>query len=223
MGSYFREQIIRGLGYGFGRGTLISSASFRAILLTDSVAIADNSSAIEVLKRELKNADHYTRVAFSPDGAAWSEANSRAEFPEANALVTVTAGASVLNFDGIVVIGDTQTPANGTITAISADTITLNGHGLASDTAIFVSSTDTYPTGLPADTIRYVRSTTTDQFQVATTAGGSAIALGSSWSGILTAHYLGNTKLVGWHQLSEAVTLNPGQSRSFVLNFTSDN
>lgn len=223
MGAYFREEIIRGLGYHFGRGTLISPSTFRAILLTDSVAIADNSSAIDVLKRELKNADNYARVAFAPDGAAWSEPNSRAEFPEANVTIAVTAGATVLNFDGIAVIGSVGTPANGTITSISGDTITLNGHGRANGDAIFATSTDNYPSGLPADSIRYVINAATNTFQLATLPGGSAIALGTSWSGTLTAHYLGTTKLIGWHQLSEAVTLNPSQTRSFVLNFSSDN
>jgi hypothetical protein len=66
----------------------------------------------------------------------------------------------------------------------TGDTVTLNSHGIAAGTAIsFTSITST--TGISTNTLYYVVNPTTNTFQVATSVGGSALALTTNGSGTM--------------------------------------
>lgn len=66
----------------------------------------------------------------------------------------------------------------------TGDTVTLNSHGISAGTAIsFTSITST--TGISANTLYYVVNPTTNTFQVATSIGGSALALTTNGSGTM--------------------------------------
>jgi len=66
----------------------------------------------------------------------------------------------------------------------AGDTVTLNSHGLSNGTAIsFTSITST--TGISINTLYYVVNAATNTFQVATSVGGSALALTTNGSGTL--------------------------------------
>lgn len=75
--------------------------------------------------------------------------------------------------------------ASGAVTfQDTGDTVTLNNHGLiAGDTVSFSVITTT--TGIVVDTVYYVVSPTTNTFQVAATAGGTALALTNNGTGTL--------------------------------------
>jgi hypothetical protein len=66
----------------------------------------------------------------------------------------------------------------------TGDTVTLNSHGIEAGTAIsFTSITST--TGISTNTLYYVVNPTTNTFQVATSVGGSALALTTNGSGTM--------------------------------------
>lgn len=66
----------------------------------------------------------------------------------------------------------------------TGDTVTLNSHGIAAGTAIsFTTITST--TGISTNTVYYVVNPTTNTFQVATSVGGSALALTTNGSGTM--------------------------------------
>jgi hypothetical protein len=73
-----------------------------------------------------------------------------------------------------------------TITIASPGVVTWNSHGLAADTPIIFGTTNALPTGLTAGTIYYVKSPTTNTFNVAASAGGVAINTSGTQSGTQT-------------------------------------
>lgn len=96
---------------------------------------------------------------------------------------TQTATASVHRiFEAL--IGQAATV---TMTIASPCVVTYTAHGLAAATPIvFTNSGGALPTGITAGTIYYVLSPTNDTFNVAATAGGSAINTSGSQSGTHT-------------------------------------
>lgn len=80
-------------------------------------------------------------------------------------------------------------PLANTCTAdAGTDFITSVGHGMTNGTPVWFLSTGTVPGGLVAGTTYYVVNKTVDTFQVALTAGGSAIDLTSAGSGTITGY-----------------------------------
>ena len=74
--------------------------------------------------------------------------------------------------------------AVGTFTVdTSTDIITSASHGLSDGTIVHVASTATLPTGLSANTVYYVISSTSSTFKLSLTSGGSAIDISSTGSG----------------------------------------
>jgi microcystin-dependent protein len=71
-----------------------------------------------------------------------------------------------------------------TLTIASPGVFTLLAHGLLNGDMVYLETTGALPTGLTADTIYYVVSVTTNTFQLALTAGGTAINTTGSQSGI---------------------------------------
>lgn len=74
--------------------------------------------------------------------------------------------------------------AVGTFTVdTSTDVITSASHGLSDGAIVHVASTTTLPTGLSANTVYYVISSTSSTFKLSLTSGGSAIDISSTGSG----------------------------------------
>lgn len=76
-----------------------------------------------------------------------------------------------------------------TVSSIASNIITTSGtHNLASGDPITFTSTNTFPSGITANTIYYVLGTNLSPttFEIASTIGGSAISLGTTWTGTLT-------------------------------------
>lgn len=73
--------------------------------------------------------------------------------------------------------------SNPTISIASPGVITSANHGLADGTPVFLTTTGALPTGFTANTIYWVKSPTTNTFQLSTTSGGSAINTSGSQSG----------------------------------------
>ncbi len=71
-----------------------------------------------------------------------------------------------------------------TFTAATSDIITASSHGLSDGNIIFVTTTGTLPAGLSVNTPYYVRDSTTNTFKVSTSAGGSAVDITSTGSGV---------------------------------------
>ncbi|WP_457660894.1 hypothetical protein [Sinorhizobium medicae] len=74
-----------------------------------------------------------------------------------------------------------------TITVATPGVISWNAHGLAAGTPVKFSTTGALPTGLTAGTTYYVVSPSANDFQVAATPGGAAIATSGTQSGTHTA------------------------------------
>lgn len=68
----------------------------------------------------------------------------------------------------------------------STERVNITSHGLANDTPVAFSSTGTLPTGITAGTIYYVINQTANDFQISTSAGGSAVGLSGTPSGTAT-------------------------------------
>ncbi|RVJ40806.1 hypothetical protein [Sinorhizobium medicae] len=74
-----------------------------------------------------------------------------------------------------------------TITVATPGVISWNAHGLAAGTPVKFSTTGALPTGLTAGTTYYVVSSSANDFKVAATPGGAAIATSGTQSGTHTA------------------------------------
>lgn len=83
--------------------------------------------------------------------------------------------------------GATNKTATVTMTIASPCVVTWTGHGLKDNWPVKFTTTGAIPTGLTAGTIYYIRSSTTDTFQLAAAPGGSAINTSGSQSGVHTA------------------------------------
>ncbi len=80
--------------------------------------------------------------------------------------------------------------ATFTVTIATPGVFTKAGHGLAVNDMVVFTTTGALPTGIVANTVYYVTSTslTSDTFTVAATLGGAAIATSGSQSGTHTLH-----------------------------------
>lgn len=75
-----------------------------------------------------------------------------------------------------------------TISNATPGVVAWTAHGLPAGTPVVFQTTGALPTGLTAGTTYYVVSPTTDNFSVAATPGGTAIATSSAGSGTHTAY-----------------------------------
>ena len=118
-------------------------------------------------------------------GAAISWAELEAPPPASDVYL---AGNRVIDTDAHRVyeslVGVEQTV---TMTIASPCVVTWAGHGLAENTPILFTTTGALPTGITAGVTYYVKSPTTDTFNLAATAGGAAINTSGSQSGTHTA------------------------------------
>lgn len=73
-----------------------------------------------------------------------------------------------------------------TMTIASPGVVTWTAHGLAADTPIAFTTTGALPTGLVAGTTYYLKTVDANSFQLAATAGGTAINTSGTQSGVHT-------------------------------------
>ncbi len=88
----------------------------------------------------------------------------------------------------IITTSQSTTPRAFTTSSSSGLLLTDNSHGLADGTVIQVTTTGTLPTGLSLSTNYYVRDKTDNNFKLATTASGGAIAYTDDGSGTHSWH-----------------------------------
>ena len=88
----------------------------------------------------------------------------------------------------IITTSQSTTPTAFTTSSSSGLLLTDNSHGLADGTVIQVTTTGTLPTGLSLSTNYYVRDKTDNNFKLATTASGGAIAYTDDGSGTHSWH-----------------------------------
>jgi microcystin-dependent protein len=78
------------------------------------------------------------------------------------------------------------TVGTATVTIASPAVFTLNAHGFQNGDTLYLTTTGALPTGLAANTLYYVKSSTTNTFRVAATRGGADINTTGSQSGVHT-------------------------------------
>lgn len=100
----------------------------------------------------------------------------------------------------------------GTVfTAATTDTITSAGHGLSNGDVLLLTTSDTLPAGLSADTPYYVINSATDTFQLSTTSGGSAVDITDTGTGTHK-----------WHKPTATVTLREHGSSADLFSLSMD-
>lgn len=118
----------------------------------------------------------YSRFALSVNTDTYDSTNKRRKVTFNAASMTATAA---FTFDTVVVASTAVTTANAIVT-LTAGTGKVNytAHGLAADTPVVFTadSGGALPATITAGTQYFVRSPTTNDFSIATTAGGTAIA-----------------------------------------------
>lgn len=80
--------------------------------------------------------------------------------------------------------------ATVTITIASPGVITWNAHGFSDGDPVFFSTTGALPTGITSGTTYFVKSSTTNTFNIAATVGGTAINTTGTQSGTHTGNYV---------------------------------
>jgi hypothetical protein len=90
---------------------------------------------------------------------------------------------------------DTATRTNFTVSAAQGGLITAKAHGLQDGALVYFYSSGSYPSGLAAGGVYYVREAQTDTFRVATNPGSTAcdaakdcIAVNGAWEGTLAGY-----------------------------------
>lgn len=115
--------------------------------------------------------------------------------------VTLSANATASNvgttlefYDRVTLAGTTydayaleRSTATVTMTIASPCVVTMTAHGLQNGSIVKFSTTGALPTGLVAGTTYFVKSVTTDTFQVAATYAGTSIITTGTQSGVHTA------------------------------------
>lgn len=94
----------------------------------------------------------------------------------------VTAADVLVKLTRLAVTGATVT-----ITIASPGVVTWTSHGLSDGNTVTFTTTGALPTGLSSSVVYYVVSSSTNNFRVALTAGGTAINTSGSQSGVHTA------------------------------------
>lgn len=190
--------------------------SFRLILLNDSSSLTKSSTIVDFLKCELLNSEGYSRSsALSFSDPTNNTGTLTSNLPQISA--SFSASSAPLQHDRVALLEGGSAKANGTVASIASNACTVTAHGAVADDKVFFVSSGTYPTGISADTIYYVKSPATNTFEVAATAGGSTIVLGTSWTGTLTAHFANGT-IITSQDRSPAVIINVGQSLPVTLD-----
>lgn len=175
------------------------AGQFRVILLNDTDAMTQNAGIIEILKKEPLVSDGYARSTWAPAAAAVKNTVSN-EVAFASDITTITKPASpavVIQYDCVALLAAAPATANRVVESSASNAFQVTGHGLVVDDRVFFTGASSYPSGIAADTLYYVAATslTANQFRVAATAGGAALAVGSSFTGAMIARYANGVAL----------------------------
>lgn len=155
------------------------------------------------------------RLVYAP---AVSTVTGRVISLPSTTVVLTNGGVSPVSVGAIALIHGGKASGGGAVTTISVTTITRNAHGLANnDTVIFTNDTASAPTNLTLSTpgsitTYFVVNATTNTFGISVTQGGSAISLGSSWTGTLNVRCTNGVIDPGY--INSAQTISAGQDIS---------
>lgn len=212
----FNARQVRNLQIHYNGSTAPDPAKFRLILCNSS-DFDRSSTMAAILKRELliSASPGYARQQYNPADAAWDGANQRAALPQLT--LTFSATTSGYQYDAIVLLADAHAKANQTVESIASNTITQTAHGLSDGDKVLFTSTGTLDAGMTADTIYFVRDSTTDVYKIAATLGGAAIALGGSWTGTMSCRYANGEPEI-FELQSPAATIPAGGSYDAIIN-----
>lgn len=199
-----------------------SGLNFYAILLNNSASLSKSTSTIiDVLSLEPLTSTGYSRQLLSLNFAPATDKVTATASPSFTANST-----STIQFDRIMILGDGKAIANSEVASISSDTINSTAHGLTDgDKVFFTNVSNSFPSGISDNTIYYVVNAATNSFQIASTLGGSALSLGTTYSGILVAR-CANGQLMPWLLLdpdtggNRTITIQPSQSQPFTLSLS---
>jgi len=168
-------------------GMLVHGLSGYGHSVTPTIATITNSTTIQLSAANGSGSGSYAtgHVSFQVPTALYLKS-----------VTTTTVGTGYGVNDTIIVTdpGNTTYVATITVSTINS-TITDTEHGLANTNKVQVSSLGTLPGGLAVFTDLYVRDKTTDTFNLATSSGGTAIALTSPGSGIHTWENFGSAAI----------------------------
>lgn len=161
---------------------------FKVIAINGSDAIEENSTFMEFLKLELSQADGYSRKSWAPGGAPVKDLISKTVNFEPVIVSLLKSSTPLVTqpWDCLALVANASVQANIAIASISSNAFQATAHGLVAGERIFFDGAITYP-GITADTYYWVSGTglTANQFRVAATSGGTAIAL-TTFTGLLT-------------------------------------
>jgi hypothetical protein len=158
--------------------------------ISDTSTIATVAGTIE---KAVGNFISATNFVFNPIFYYGPTANQKAAFagtggtPSASNKFLTEQGSPAVDVQTFTAIGGNKT---FTVTLASPGVFTLNNHGFTAGSPIYFTTDGALPTGLTASTVYYVIAggLTTNTFEVAATAGGTAINTSGSQSGTHTAH-----------------------------------
>lgn len=99
-------------------------------------------------------------------------------------------GAAVSRTTFATLFSALSTSSTVTITVASPGVITWNANGFSDGDPVFFTTTGALPTGITSGTTYFVKSPTTNTFNIAATVGGTAITTTGTQSGTHTGNYV---------------------------------
>ena len=142
-------------------------------------------------------------------GSGYSALHWAAKAEDSQLAAKNSAAAVATSFDSFddTYLGAMKDPFVFTASSSSGLLLTHTAHGLLDGNIVQVASAGTLPTGLSASTNYYVRDKTTNNFKLATSSGGSAIAFTNAGSGSHTWVYGSPTTNGTWTKDSATITV----------------
>lgn len=166
------------LDWAFGIGTPTRPNAFYAALHSGFPGSAGASNEL--------SGNGYARTQFTPERSSRIIRNTAAvDFPAASganwsealfASVWSASSAGTCYLTGPL---SSELPRVFTLDDTTADTVEIPAHGYADGDRVFLQQFAgvSLPTGLTKDTVYFVRDSSTDDFRLAATSGGAAIAI----------------------------------------------
>ena len=179
------------------RGTYGTTSTSNYYILTSGYTPNFTSTAGDAIAAELLEKDGYSRELFAPSAPTTTSGLSK--FPDYTMAFTNGNTSSELTYNNVALIYGGSSRANSTVSAISTDAIltTTASNGISNnDRVLFtVDGTGTGAANITLSTpgnvtLYYATSVGTggNTLKIATSAGGSAITLGTAIDGSLIIH-----------------------------------
>lgn len=174
------------IDWGFNIGVPTRPSAFFAALHSGPPGSAGASAEL--------TGNGYARTVFTPERSVRIMRNTAAiDFPAATgsawaealfASVWSASSAGTCYLTGPL---SSESPKVFTLDDATADTVEIPAHGWADTDRVYLTQIAGFaiPGGLTKDTVYYVRDATTDDFKLAATSGGAAIAITSIGQGVL--------------------------------------